>query len=302
MIRTLFNTLILVMSALLLGGLTSCVFENFPEDEPDAPVQEEEPNIYLTLRVGLVDGMGSTATTYSRAADGSYYFELPERENEKLHSLRVYILNGETNQIQAMRYVDFNPDGTIKGSNLTFRLNPGKKRIILIANDASLPYYIRNLYTTLASGQTFPLKDLSDQLIFRTVNTPLFTTQDYIPMCETFDIDLQHTEGGTSPSYVNQDLFVTRIAVKYTFIFADDVESVSIRMDNMAQAQYFMPRGVTYDPAKYLPAEEINGIFGRNITAFTGTDTDKVTFEAKLTGKTPIEVTRPDGTKVTAYT
>lgn len=301
MIRTLSNTLILLMAALLLGGLTSCVFEYFPDDEPDVPVQEEEANVYLTLRVGVVDGTGSSATTYSRAADGSYYFELPERDNEKLHTLRVYILNAVTNQIQALRLAEFNPDGTLKGSNLTFRLNPGRKRIILIANDASLPAYIRNDYTSLASGQTFPLSVLSDRQIFRTGNTPLFTTADYIPMCETFDLDLQHTEGGTSPSYVTRDLFVTRIAVKYTFIFADDVEAVSVRLGNMAKTQYFMPRGVVYDPGKYQPAEEINGIFGRNITAFTGTDTDKVTFEAKLTGKTPVQVTQPDGTKVTAY-
>ncbi|MDE6066249.1 MAG: hypothetical protein K2G27_05450 [Duncaniella sp.] len=288
-----YRSLMIMAAATLLTAMTSCGSDSTVWHDD---IAGEQPDVYLTLDVGVIDNTSMS----SRSRAGSYYFELPERNNEKLNSLKIFIFNPDNNIIEGYRYVNFDSDGSPVGSNLTFKLKPGDKRIYLIANDQAVNQNIRNIYSNLGKGDVFPEDALNSATLSRGSQRPFFTSAQNIPMNESFDITLE-TPAEDESRYIHKTLFITRVAVKYTFIFADDVRAVTVGLDNMSTVQYFMPNRAVYSPAKYEPAETIDGITGRNITSFTAYPQDKSVFELTLTGKTPVEITEADGTKTTAY-
>lgn len=284
-------SLLLVLPLILLCACTA-------SDEPVEPAGSDSGDIYLTLEVGVSDA--SDTRKNSRAPQYDYYFEEPLRQNERLNRLRVFITD-ENDVIEATRYVLYDTNGEIMGDNLTFHVSAGAKKIYLIGNEISLPSAVRGVFSDLTTGDAFPSERLSAVELTRSFDAQFFTTEQEIPMAETFDMRLDQPESDM-PSYVTAKLFVTRIAVKYTFICADDVQSLTVRINPIATNQYFMPTAVIYDPPKYSPEDIINGISGRNITSFESpSDAGAQVYEKELLGKTKITLTDSEGKSRTAY-
>ena len=284
---------LLVMAVVSACGQSDDVIDGVQEPDPDAA---SGTWVYLTLNVGVAE---SGVAPVSRASDPDYYFEEPLRQNEKLNSLYV-IIAGSDGTVEAFRRVRYDADGEVMYDNLTFRLTPGAKKIYLIGNDVSLPQPVRDLYEGLRTGDIFPASLLTATLS-RGLNDVFFSATDDIPMSETFDITLERPEGN-NPAYVSASLFVTRIAVKYTIIAADDLDIIKVRLNNMSTSQYLMPVSVVYVPGKYEPAEVIGGIAGRNITSFAApADPGLGVFELELTGRTEIEIQNADNTTRKAF-
>lgn len=264
---------------------------------PDTP--ESEQVVYLTLKVDINEG--APATPQSRA-DGSYYYEEPTRENERMHDLFVVILNAENNTVESHRFVRFDESAVISTDNLIFKLTTGDKRVILVANSSSVPAEIVSILETPA-GEVFPEAELNAATMTRYYTQPFFTSNQNIPMAETFDISLQPDNTNGTPSYYFTRVFVTRIAVKYTFMCPDEVSGITVSLPSVATVQNFMPVGVDYFPGKYLPGETINGITGRNITAFTPVSQPTLRdFRAKLTGRRRVNALAADGTPTDKFT
>lgn len=284
----LLQGLLLSLTALALNG---CAYSF--DEQILTPPEEVDDDVYLTLNISTADSFGKAAT--SRA--GSYYYEEPDRQNERLNNLAVYILR-EDSTIEDSRRLKVNP--TQNTLSVSFKLTQGKKTIYLFGNEESFPQEFRDLLTATGARGHFPEDELKAITVSREANQPFFTTAQNIPMCESFSYTLDKQKAGSI--YFDADVFVTRVAVKYTFIARDDVDVATVRLFKMGGVQYVMPRNVTYNPGKYKAPEVINGVAGRNIETFSVPFNNKpATFEAKLTGKTKIQITDEIGKKTTAY-
>lgn len=292
--RIIYHILSGLMAVIASIVLTGCVYDSY--DDPDEPTDEDKI-FYLTLNIATSDGFGSSPLTRA----GNYFYEEPERANEKMNNLHVYIVK-EDGTIEASRYVIYNDPNLYAPKSITFKLSRDEKKVYLFANDTYLPKNLKKLLSELDHevGIEFPASELASEILNRNASSPFFTLDQDIPMCESFEVNLNSDEEGVA--YVNADVFVTRIAVKYTFISLEPAETVTVRLNNMATSQYFMPNSATYFPGKYEDPEIINGISGRNITAFTPPQTPNLsTFEMTLTGRTEIELTDDTGNKTKAY-
>lgn len=281
----------------VLGAVVAC-------SSPDEPAVTTDPaytpSVYLSLNVGIEESCKTSVL--SRGITEGYYFEEPLRPNEQLNNLHVFITDNDI--VEAMREVRYNRFGQIIGNdNLTFKLTPGNKRIYLLGNTSSLPAGIHSIIESIHIGDQMPVGDLNSAILSRSITEPFFTPDQDIPMTETFDISLV-LESPDKPTYVRADMFVTRIAVKYTILCPDDVTGLSVRLPALATKQYFMPNGVVYDPDKYRPGEKINGIEGRNIISFLSpaSDSDLSEYTIALTGKTLVNAVNPDGSTSSAKT
>ena len=284
----------------MLGSVVACSSSDEPAVKTSPADATTTPYIYLSLNVGVDESGLPTAS--SRGDNEGYYFEEPLRPNEQLNNLYVFITDNDI--VEAAREVKYNRFGQIlNNENLTFKLKPGDKRIYLLGNTSSLPAEIHSLIGSINIGGQMPVESLNSAILSRSTSEPFFTLDEDIPMTETFDITLA-LETSDKPTYVYADVFVTRIAVKYTILCPDDVNSLSVRLPALATKQYFMPKDVVYNPGKYRPGEKINGIEGRNITSFLSpaTKSDLSDYTITLTGKTLVNAVNPDGSSSTAMT
>ncbi len=281
----------------MLGSVAACS----SHDEPAVTVTPADPQfVYLSLNVGVEES--GIPSPLSRAVVENYYFEEPLRPNERLNNLYVFITDNDI--VEAVREVKYNKFGQFIGNeNLTFKLTPGDKRIYLLGNTSSLPAGVHSLIENIHVGGQMPVESLNSVILSRSITEPFFTSDQDIPMTETFDITLA-LESPDKPTYVYADMFVTRIAVKYTIMCPDDVTGLSVRLPALATKQYFMPQDVVYDPGKYRPGEKINGIEGRNIISFRSpaSESDLSEYTITLTGKTPVKAVNPDGSASSAMT
>ncbi|MDE7154055.1 MAG: hypothetical protein K2O00_06390 [Muribaculaceae bacterium] len=289
------------VTALIVATLPlwSCSDDN-PVNPPVPPTHE--PVVYLTLKVDVNEG--SSMAPASRA-DGTYYFEEPTRDNERMHDLFVVVVRSEDNTVESRRFVTFDNNAVVSADNLIFKLTSGDKRLFLVANSSSLPSDIIDLLET-PIGSVFPEDVLNAATLSRYSYQPFFTGNQKIPMAETFDLTLEPDNSEGEPTYCSARVFVTRIAVKYTFMCPEEVSGITVRLAGVATKQYLMPNEVQYDPGKYLPGETINGITGRNIINFTAPyDPVCADYQVKLTGRYKVDGLGidglPDGTSTYRY-
>lgn len=295
MFKKILNNVILGLLAIVASTVPlGCSRESY--EEPDSKVRDTI--FYLTLNISTVDGFGAALHT---RAGGDYFYEEPERDNEKINNLRVYIVK-EDGTLEALRYVTCNSPSVETPEHITFKLSRGKKTVYLFANDSALPQNVKDLFDSLEHkvGTLFPAYELSSVILQRNAASSFYTLDQDIPMCESFEVTLDRDDEGVE--YVNADVFVTRIAVKYTFICKEPAEKVTVRLNGMATRQFFMPRKAIYFPDKYEAAEIINGIPGRDIISFLPPQNPGLeNFELTLTGRQEIELTDDKGKKSKAY-
>ena len=293
--RTLCRVLLALVATLSLPVLIGCSSESCIAPTPEAPARSKD--VYLTLKVSVAETYGRQTGT---RAGNDYYFEEPQRSNETIHTLRVFIVR-EDGIVEAARRENVDNADTGIGSGLTFKVTPGRKTIYLIANEESLPQSLRDIIGSISVNSSYPASVLVERYIGRNQNSVFYTVSQNLPMTESFNINLTEPEG-SGPAYFTADLFVTRLPVKYTFICAEDVSALWVRLNNMAQDQYFMPRAVTYFPSKYEPAQNINGVLGRNITTFNAPPSlRRSDFIMKLSGKSEVWLENSDGSRTRAY-
>lgn len=236
-------------------------------------------------------------------ADSVYTFEPPAWVYERMNTLRVIIVRPD-NTVEYNRLEHLPADeGTSEFDQMFFKVatdqgktdekNPDirieKKRIYLIANEASLPSEdMRNFLADLTTGSTFSSTQAEDMLVseeWTTGAVPLIDNsgdgpKKFIPMTEFFDINVSYniTTGNIGKPAQYESLFITRIPVKFEFSIKGDAsallpnESVritAIRFMNVMEKEFLFPHNAIYSPTKYEQIESRpQELTGRVITYF----------------------------------
>lgn len=252
-------------------------------DEPQSPWNGE---LYLSLRVYTPDRIKA-----SRAEnDNDYNFQLPTLDTEKINSLRVIIVkpgNGVAadtivhNRLEPVSGVAQSMDG------LRYKVDFATSYYVyLIANEEGLTGVdINQLFNvTLAQGRVYDNQIESLVLEASEPGKPLINnetaTTNPVPMSEKYQVRTIARPTTSQETYVctmEQDLFITRGASKFTFNFYkseeffdpdpnDPLEIKGIRIYGLGQSEYFLPTETEYDPPKYEPSTNEYG--GRIITSF----------------------------------
>ena len=296
--RTLLYTFLLSTAVCLLA--VCCSSEN--------PVIESEPedtDVMLCLNVSV----SNTAEIYrpgtraTNPADSKYTFEAPAYVYERMNTLRVIIVRPdntvEYNRLETLPATEGTTDfeqllfkvatdqGVIDENKPNIRVE--KKRIYLIANEASLPSEeTRKFFVDLTKGSRFNITEVEDMIVSRPWATGAIPFIDnsgegskkFIPMTEFFDISVAYdvAKGNAGSPTQYESLFVTRIPVKFEFSVNGDAsafapnESVritAIRFQNVMEKEYLFPKDAKYSPTKYEDIEKrAQELTGRIITSF----------------------------------
>ncbi len=286
-----------------IGMATGCR----SSEKPVEPMPEDT-DVILCLNVSVSDSpeiyRPGTRTGEDEPEDTTHYtFDPPEWVYERMNTLRVIIVRPD-NTVEYNRLENLPPDeGTSEFNQLFFKVatdqgqiddkNPDirieKKRIYLIANEASLPEEKnRNLLAGLSKGDTFTPAIAEEMIVseeWQTGAVPLIDNtgegpKKFIPMSEFFDISVTYNIANANidkePQY--ESLFITRIPVKFVFTIDGDAsallpgESVRIthiRFQNVMEKEYLFPKDTKYYPTKYEDIEKKdNKLAGRIITSF----------------------------------
>lgn len=288
----------LMLLPLLWGcGMRSGVaFFDHP-DEPEAGGATQY--VTLDLRIGVDDG-GSGAATRAFPDSEDNTFEEEATPYERVNTLRVVIVDAD-GSIEHNRMVnvkgEYAESGVINSyyiinDNLRFKVKAGEvKKIYLFANEKAVNMYKDeseqfDFVGSLAPGLQFPTAEVAGLLIVRPEgkpfidNNPTSPTRTYIPMSECFDITVPPASGDAEDSYT-ETLFLTRSLIKFSFsmtlIDGDDndvkymhdlsgMKIRGVRISNLANTCYYLPKETTYNPAKGESSDYNLG--GRYITAF----------------------------------
>lgn len=247
-LKHLFRLLSSIMPALFL---TNCAESGTAE--PD----DREPAAYLVLSVASVEKSDESKSRANDMPPGSYSFEDPATDYEKIQTMRFIIVDADGN-IEHNAYLRQQPNFTT--GEQTFKVKPSQtKTIYLIGNEASIPYETMKPFITLRKGDRFPDDTYSDIILSRTDGQPLFSNTEVIPMTEVHKVSVGGIQyDGTAPKPYRTALFVTRASIKITFKlnvkdtytgFDPDILS-DIIFNQVADKEYLFPNNTVYDPAK----------------------------------------------------
>lgn len=293
-------------------------------DMPDTP--EDEQDVYLTVNVDVAehqeqsdDKTGSRAATNEESEITS--FELPERECEKLQTLRVIIYSA--GKVEANRQVRFK-DGAIVMDNLTFRVKPGNKDIALFGNESTLPESVKSLLISLTPG-TPASSDALKTIVWSGrpllngtgtykdgANYQYFNGSSAVPMTELWeDLEISESSDGKN-RYQSVNLFITRAVTRFTFTInkSDDVEAgnwgnlsnhiiKSFTIDRIGNKEYLLPNNTVYIPAKNIAS--IYEHQGRFIESFDVPTNENTPTPFTFTPATPYDVDNANEGKTRMY-
>lgn len=288
----------LLTAPLLLAA--SCITEGEHPDIVEVPDQGD----MLTMRLKL--DMGLEGRKISDEEDPT--FEPPTKGYEEVKTLRVIILHGNDNTVEAARIVDLDEKGRPVNGNLEFKVRAQeKKTIILIANELSLPSPDPDKFETasdyLTQFMTRPnatvkisesqMQQLMEWKAAMPGTLPDATSGIFselgsyarLPLAEIFKVQTVAIEPTSEREDVMQDvtLFMPYAAAKATFRFMTDHDYngpgskvTGIRLLGINWSEYVFPKETTYSPAKYTGQGEgyVNIIDGnrRYINDFASVD------------------------------
>ena len=235
------------LTLLLASGmflLCACAGKGSP-DEPD----DDQALATLALRIAV----NLYSTDVSRAAQAPSLNKISGADLDKMHTLRIIILDGN-DVVEHNAFIDFSADPTYIDEEETFLVKRNDtKTILFVANEEFV-----NI--TLPSGQTMPASDFLNSLsaaagsiadlgmirkiILQTadnhsadspelsINSPMAITAIY------------NYRIGNAANY-HRHFYLHRAAVKFSYTFENKSDSpVTIReigLNNMAQRQYLFP-------------------------------------------------------------
>lgn len=266
-----------LLSLLVSIATVSCVYEAGYDPEEDLLPSD---HVFLNLRVNVAQTRLSPLSR--QVVDDLNYFEAPVSEYEYINTLRVIIVRTSADGLRAdsiehnRKFVSA-VKGSLEYDNMTFKVKGGEnKRVYLIANEDFVCANTGYDFNKLAAGTPYPAGELESITLTRQKDSPLIdnrTGGTYVPMSECFSLSVPKP-ADPGDRYIFKDMFITRAAVKFSFIFrmADGTGEIpgmsvgGIRVDGLADSEYLMPRATVYDPAKHLPADTPLG--GRFITDY----------------------------------
>ena len=267
------------------------------DHDPDIGETEDE-TVLLALDITPLENASAKEVSRANVVDSDNFFELPERECEKLNSLRVIIVAKNTGIVEANRLIAVGADGRPVADNLIFRTKPGEKVVYLFGNEESLSQNIRNLFESMRVGSG--ASDLDEITLTRpALDKPLFDfgSDDYngyyrVPMSERWEISVEKAEIGGK--YQQADLFITRAVTKFSFRLrlAEDFNAIpadtitDIVVNGIGCSEYLIPKNTVYSPEKGVPSS--NPYQGRWITQYSTPATGNPVGPATFTPDNPL--------------
>lgn len=268
----------LLTAPLLLAA--SCITEGEHPDINEVP----DSGDMLTMRLKLDMGLEGRATS----SEGDPTFEPPTEGFESVKTLRVIILRGTDNTVEASRIVDLDDELRPVNGNLEFKVRSNEmKTIILIANELSLPSpdpanfktasdYLTQFMTRPNATVKISESQMEQLLEWKAAmpgTLPDATAGIFselgsyarLPLAEIFEVQTIALEPTADRENVMQDvtLFMPYAAAKATFYFTadDDYKALGsrvtgIRLLGINWSEYVFPNKTTYSPAKYTDEGE----------------------------------------------
>lgn len=273
--KSLFRKILAYICILLSGiGVTGCSLHEYP-DSGNAELR-------LLLKVSVAEPGDVSSESESTRAD-DVYFEQPELDCEKLHSLRVIIVESKTGVIVHNYFENFNKSVT-KTTLLPLEVEFATDyEVYLIGNESGITGldYSDIFNVQLAQGKVYPENLLENLKLSASVTgAPIITNStgsvSLIPMSEKFSLRTIDHPVGVEEIKVNmeKEMFLTRAASKFTFNFfksADyngdnSLRIKGIKISGLGTEEYLIPSETVYSPDKYEVSE--NPYKGRLITSF----------------------------------
>ncbi|MCM1483348.1 MAG: hypothetical protein NC043_03360 [Muribaculaceae bacterium] len=257
--KTFLNIAVLLLLTISVIGCSG-------DDSPVPPVvadDSEMVNFEINVYAGDPDGKKSRA---GEMTDDDY-FEEPQSQYERMRTLRVIIVrpNGVVEHNEYL-YRSIPEEGIGEYHNIRLKVLGGEtKQVYIFANEASMftsgqanPAYDFN---AIAIGSVFPTEQINALTLQCDAGTPLYdntgTVKQYIPMCESFDIDVRAPQADGTDLVQTANLFITRAAVKFGFFVtttATPTETYTIEefeIQTIGNKEYLLPNNAEYTPAKY---------------------------------------------------
>lgn len=250
----------------LTALMTAC--SDSDTETPDLPEKAQKVN--LVISVATVESQPSAQSRATEEGDDKYTFEDPATDYEKMHTLRVIVVNAD-NRVEGNVPVTADAP-TDRLEDITIPVMGGEyKDVYLIANEESVSYDFSALY----DGAVFPRDVIADlTLNAPAAGQPIYdnsgAARSYLPMSEQFTV---YVKEASEENFIQRETyFITRATVKFSFSFKSDgpVEAdynvAAVRFSSLADKQYFMPRNTEYLPSKYTATPSSSP--GRLITAY----------------------------------
>ncbi len=295
-----------IITAVLSLLATGCIYDR--EDICPEPIEERE-NAFVNLCISVAaNNPFAPGQNSSRAIDDNEsFFGEAEAPYEEIHTLRVLMVNPEDNKIEYNEYIK-GADGssTTYVPNINMRTTPGGKRIIYLIANESYVAPKNSLLDGLLNETMKPGTTLPNAFRTLTINTagagkPFFDNgTTYVPMTEIFEVDVPELPKNWEGIYYMPpvNLFVTRAAVKFSFIFQQNTHFEigehyrisDIKIHSTGTSEYLFPYETTYNPVKSLITDN------REITNFTSPSDNNPTGPAEFT------ITPSDYEKTDNYT
>ncbi|MDE7470418.1 MAG: hypothetical protein K2M57_03120 [Paramuribaculum sp.] len=230
--------------------LTGC---SASSDEPQP--SEWDSHTYLQLSVSTAE----SSSPRSRAEGDETTFE-PGVGNELIKTMRFIVLDNDGKvEHNIMVYNTTNSSSAQTG---VYIVKPNElKQIYLVGNEESLPESVRSMLRSLSYKDVLPVS-LVQYVLERDKEAVSYTADQPIPMTEFFNfrVDKAKYDTHNKPVPYSADLFVTRIATKFTVnltldkIYSDakfiDVVPDTLTISPIATRQFLFPHDMVYKPAK----------------------------------------------------
>lgn len=260
----------------VLGTVVACGSADEPDNDTVNPAGG---TVFLSLDITPLEQAQPQNESRADIVDSDNYFEPPERECEKLNSVRVILASKATGIIEANRLVAVSADGRPISDNLIFRTVPGAKLVYIFGNESSLPADVRTILDSRRAGTS--VTGLDDITLSRSASGgPLFnfSASSYdgysrVPMSECWEVNVESES--TGGRYQQADLFITRAVTRFSFRvkLSDDFSAIpadtitDIVINGIGTSEYLLPRNTVYSPDKTIPST--NPYEGRWITQFS---------------------------------
>lgn len=258
------------LALLLLLALTACTST---ADTPDEPVIDDKVNLVLSIYAGNTSAGRAISDT---PVDPTGY-QTAETRYELMRTLRVIIVR-QNGKVEHNIIIDqeIDENGVAQYNNIRRKVHGGEtKQIYLIANEASLP---DNIFSTLTAGTEFPTEEVQKMTLTCSPGTPLIdntgTDKKYLPMCESYSIDVIPIDPTLEETEQSAYLFVTRATVKFGFyVYANNAplqpyQITGITVSSLSDREYFFPNDAKYKPEKSVTSTEMSDWDNRYIYSY----------------------------------
>lgn len=213
----------------------------------------------LTISVSVSNTPGLPVAPQTKIDINAEDYILPVHDGEKIQTLRIVIVRPD-GTIEHNRYMDF--QGAVKHAymevnDVMFKvLGPERKKVYLFVNENSVKAspagegVIKTVaydFDDLKVGDEFPTEEISSLQIslkdsYDTLPCESSPVTSALPMSECHFVDMPATD-------YDVDLYVTRAAVKFTYIFDNQTSKAyslsQLTVSKGSSIEYYLPR-ITY--------------------------------------------------------